>query len=128
MNGRSNSRSEESGAAAVELALILLPIVMIFAAIVDFGFIFNAQLGLTHAAREGVRQEVISAGTGAATAEDRFVAVSVSGISATVSPDCASGDEARVVIGGTYTYLMLSIIPGFEEVDLSGEAVMRCGG
>lgn len=45
----------ESGAAALEFALVLLVLVMLIAGTLQFGLVFNQWLMAEHAAREGVR-------------------------------------------------------------------------
>lgn len=44
-----------AGQALAELALILVPLVLILAGILQFGFVFGAQLGITNAVREAAR-------------------------------------------------------------------------
>jgi Flp pilus assembly protein TadG len=59
MNAMRRRLHNESGAAAVEFALIL-PILLLFVmGIIEFGFIFNRWITVTHAAREGVRVAVV---------------------------------------------------------------------
>ena len=48
-------RQTDSGAAAVELALLLPVLLLVLFGIVDFGRMYNAQIALSEAAREGVR-------------------------------------------------------------------------
>ncbi len=48
-------RRNEDGAAAVEFALVLPVLILLVFGIIEFGFVFNRWLGVTHAAREGVR-------------------------------------------------------------------------
>jgi Flp pilus assembly protein TadG len=43
------------GAAAVEMALVLPLLFLLIFGIIEFGFIFNRYITVTHAAREGVR-------------------------------------------------------------------------
>ncbi len=45
----------ERGAAAVEFALVLIPLIVLLLGIIEFGYIFNQQLTVTNAAREGAR-------------------------------------------------------------------------
>lgn len=120
--------SKERGAAAVEFAIIL-PLLMLFVGgIIDFGFVFNAQIGLAHAAREGVRVEAIGTGDGAATAEAAFVPIAVTGVVASVVQACPSADDrARVRIQADYSSFILpdAIL---SNITLNSEAVMRCGG
>ena len=56
----SDSRYRENGAAAVELAVVLPVLILILLGIIQFGFILNGQITLTHAAREGARLAVIN--------------------------------------------------------------------
>ncbi|SDP26321.1 Flp pilus assembly protein TadG [Pedococcus dokdonensis] len=56
---RTTRRRSESGASAVEFALILPVFVLIIAAILDFGFIFAQQVQLNNAARDAARQAVV---------------------------------------------------------------------
>src|SRR3954454_16726859 len=48
-------RASDRGAAAVEFALVLPLLLMLLVAIVRFGQVWNAQITMTQAAREGVR-------------------------------------------------------------------------
>lgn len=52
-NGTGHAR--ERGQALVEFALVLIPLALILLGILQFFFIFGAQIGLTNAAREGAR-------------------------------------------------------------------------
>lgn len=116
---------KERGAAAVEFAFILPILIALVGGIIDFGFAFNAQVGLAHAAREGVRVEAIGTGDGATTAEAAYVPLAVTGVAATVAQDCPSPDDrARVRIEATYSYFILP----FSDSTFESEAVMRCGG
>ena len=45
----------DRGAAAVEMAIVLPLLIMMILGIIDFSRVFNAQLQLSQAAREGVR-------------------------------------------------------------------------
>ena len=49
----------ERGAAAVEFALVLLPLCLILLGIIEFGWIFNQQISLSNAAREAARYYVV---------------------------------------------------------------------
>lgn len=52
-------KDSETGAAMVEFALILPLLVLLLLGIIQFGFIFNAQITLTSAVREGARHAVV---------------------------------------------------------------------
>lgn len=120
--------TEDSGAAAVEFALVLMPLLLLLGGIIDFGFAFNAQIGLTHAAREGVRVEALQTDDGKATALNAYTPLAVRDVDAEVARSCPHDDGASVRIWGTYDFFILSIIPGLDEITLQGQAVMRCGG
>ena len=47
--------NKQKGASAVEFALILMPLIVLIFAILQFGILFNNWIALTHAAREGAR-------------------------------------------------------------------------
>lgn len=49
----------ERGAAAVEFALVVLPLLLLLLGIMDFGWIFNQQVSLTNAARESARHYAV---------------------------------------------------------------------
>jgi Flp pilus assembly protein TadG len=47
------------GQSLVEFALVLMPLLLILLGIIQFGFIFNAQVTITNAAREGARTATV---------------------------------------------------------------------
>lgn len=123
-----HKHSDNRGAAAVEFALLLPILIVVFGGIIDFGFGFNAQVGLTHAAREGVRAEAIESGTGAATADDAFVPLAVDPNPAQVTRSCPDPDGAEITITADYSPFFVGILPMPDPLTLTGQAVMRCGG
>lgn len=68
-------RRDSRGQALVEMALVLPIFILLVMGIIDFGRLFNAQISITHASREGARQaavgtsdtQVVSLVKGAAT-------------------------------------------------------------
>ena len=56
MGSRRAGRTGESGQSMVEFALVLTPLLFILLGIVQFGFIFNAYITITNAAREAARE------------------------------------------------------------------------
>jgi hypothetical protein len=122
---RSRTRGGDDGAAAVEFAVILPLLLLIVGGIIDFGFMFNAQIAVTHAAREGVRVEAIGTGDPVATATASFTVVpGVSGFTASVSRSCPSGAGAQMRTQTTFEPLIIPI----GSRTLRSEAVMRCNG
>ena len=63
---RLNDRTER-GASAVEFALVVIPLLMIIAGIVNFGFVVAQQLALDNSVRAGARAGVVDRGTSAPT-------------------------------------------------------------
>lgn len=120
---RWGSDGPEHGAAAVEFALILTLLVALIGGIVDFGFAFNAQISLTHAAREGVRVEAIGTGDPVGVATAAFSAPAVTGFAVAVD-GCPGSDPARVQTSANYNFFFLP----FGTRSLTSEGVMRCGG
>lgn len=56
---RRPASDNERGAAAVELALVLFPLLLILLGIVEFGRVYSTQLRLQHAAREVAREAAL---------------------------------------------------------------------
>lgn len=119
-------RKTEEGAAAVEFALILPILALLIFGIIEFGFAFNTQISLTQAAREGVRLEALDTGDAEQGTRDAFLSLIGDGADLAITvTECPNGDEkARVVATYDYSPLFLPML----DVDLNGEAVMRCGG
>lgn len=57
---RRSSWGSDSGAAAVEFALVFPILILILIGIIEYGSVFNAQLMLTSAAREGARTMAVT--------------------------------------------------------------------
>jgi Flp pilus assembly protein TadG len=119
----------DAGGVAVEFALVVPLLLVILFGIVEFGFVFNTQIALTQAAREGVRREALGFDDAEATAQAAVLGSALRG-GATASltqvcPDDPTGtDEARMLV--TLDYEPLTALP--ISPALRGEAVMRCGG
>ncbi|WP_394555065.1 TadE/TadG family type IV pilus assembly protein [Agromyces sp. MMS24-JH15] len=59
---RRSGRRDERGAAAVEFALVVVPLLTLLFGIIDFGWIFNQQVSLSNAAREAARYYAVHDG------------------------------------------------------------------
>jgi len=128
-NGR--DERDDHGAAAVEMALVLPILILLVGGIIDFGFAFNTQISLTHAAREGVRVEAVTGNTADAetTALAAFQAPAASDVEADVTRECPHPDGARLVVTANSQIFFLQLVPFVDDqVSLQGQAVMRCGG
>jgi Flp pilus assembly protein TadG len=124
----------ERGAAAVEFALVLPLLVVILLGTIEFGRAYNAQISLTHAARETARHMVIhDDGTASATV---WAAASTAGRNA--APTLKSSDmaftatptkcTAGTMLTVTITYPLKTITGVANDMTLTGKAAMRCGG
>lgn len=124
----------DSGAAAVEFALIFPILFLVMAGVVDFGRMMYTQITLTNAAREGARAAIVSSAT---AAEVRTRASNAAGGFTTMTVDpglCAGpGTDASVTTSVPFTWVLLGpavgLIPGADTVlppTLSSTAVMRC--
>lgn len=115
-----------SGAAALEFALILPVLVLLVCGIIEFGFVFQAQLALTHAAREGARIAAVNkwdAGTPALVRAQAFpvAPVTITTIPANL-PGATSGTALTITLTHAYDWRVLPF-PG--TVQLQGTATMR---
>jgi Flp pilus assembly protein TadG len=125
MSQRSQRRNE-SGAAAVEFALVLLPLLLVVFGIVNFGLIYHQQIQLSGAAREGARTMAIRNDVDAARASAINAAPTVANVTVIVSPStCAPDSSVTVTVTHPFTFEYLF---GSQTITLSGTGVMRCNG
>jgi hypothetical protein len=127
---RRHAHDSEQGAAAVEMALILPLLLTLVFGIIEFGFVFNAQISLTQAVREGVRVGAIGDDMTEANMlgrmEDSYLGIGGGTLSGSGTP-CASGDtDGQARLTGRLAYT--TPIGRFGPFTLEAEAVMRCGG
>ena len=87
----------ERGVAAVEFALILPALMMMLLGIISAGTVYNGQISLAHAAREGARYGAIlspdqsfTSGTWASNVQARVISRSGGGLSSTVGTVCVA--------------------------------------
>lgn len=146
----------DSGAVAVEFALVMVPLLLILFGIIDFGFAFDNQLAVTAAAREGARTMAVefnnpnipNATTAAIQAvkdastqlkppvannKVAFTYMNLATNPPTQVASCASGGiNAIVAVTVTVTYEMHSTTGMFKPIldgkNLIGVGVMRCNG
>jgi Flp pilus assembly protein TadG len=118
--------TNEDGAAAVEMALVLPILLLLVFGIIEFGFIFNRYISVTHAAREGVRQ--LALGVAAEDAELKAEGATGDIVSADVSDPIActasepAADEVQMQCTTNYK-LNLFVID--STISLSSTARMR---
>lgn len=133
---------DDRGAAAVEFALVLVPLLMVIAGIVNFGVVFAQQLALDNSVRAGARAGVVNAGKSPTTeTQNQFnstaLARSLAGTVAVSNPGGAGSTckgstfGANLVVRGTVTTKFLipwplpkSLLP--KTVTLSSQAEFQC--
>jgi Flp pilus assembly protein TadG len=127
-------RQADRGAAAVEFALIVPLLLVVLFAIIDLGWVFNQQLSVTAAAREGARYFAVhTADSGAqAVAEDLVVDLLSQTPTITYESTCsddATDDKLTMVVEIPLTDLTgwLAVIAP-DDATLRGVGSMRCGG
>jgi len=120
--------SDERGAAAVEFALVFPLLIVLLFGIIEFGAMYNAQLMVTGAAREGARSMAVTgdAATAKLATIDAATGVALTASDIVVSAaTCAAGTNVTVTI--THDQHFLTGMFG-ASVDLSGKATRRCNG
>jgi Flp pilus assembly protein TadG len=126
-------RTNESGQAVVEFAVILPVLLMILFAILQFGIVFNNYIQVTAAAREGARKAAVSRSLGTAAAETaattsaKAAAPGLTQSSITVtypnSPTFAQGSDVTVQVTYPYSISILGII--VKSGNLTSSTTMR---
>ena len=124
-----NRFRSDKGAAAVEFAIVLVPLILLVMGIIDFGRAYNQQLEITSAAREGARVMAIqphssSAARAATIAAANGLSPSLTNGQITIS-NCTAGQPVTVAV----TYPLESATGWFDELfggNLTATAVMRC--
>jgi len=140
MNGlRTRARAgADTGAAAVEFALVLPFLLLLIFGIIDFGRAWNMQLALTQGAREGARVVALGGTAADATTRTQQAAFPVTGIGVAVTACPASvtpTSDAQVLATRTYNYVtpisgILNLIgqPALAVPTITGRGRMRCNG
>ena len=138
--GRNRSARDDSGAAAVEFALVLPILLVLVFGIVDFGRLYFTQITLTDAAREGARVLALEGASGsgytaaqADTDAQTRVLGAVTGVSGTVAVTtgaCTTGQPVTVTATTDFSFITpLPDLAGLLGITtVTGTGVMRCGG
>lgn len=110
------------------MALVLPILLLLVCGIIDFGRAYNAQVTLSHAARESVRVWALGGTAAEAEARAQAAAVGLTGVSITTTP-CTFGNATSVDVTADFAYLtpfIAELAPG--TTSFSAEGVMRCSG
>lgn len=120
----------ESGAAAVEFALLLPILLTLLLGIVEFSRFYNAQLSVSAAAREGARVMAIQDDPVLAEQTAREAAsLDSDNMQITVTPGTSNSCPDGGIVKVTVEYPMdLGLYGGVIHVKPEGEGVMRCNG
>ena len=133
-------RRNDQGAAAVEFALLLLPLLLILFGIIEFGRGFNMQLSMSHGAREGVRVLALGGTSADAVTSVEQAAFPVTGLTVTTvgcpTPVSLTTPPARVTVTRTYDPItplgaIMNMAGGGVAVTLptiQARGEMRCSG
>lgn len=127
---RFRDRCGERGAAAVEFALILPVLVLLVLGLVEFSRVYNVQISLSNAAREGARNMAIHNRPGDARTAASDAAPSINpaidGSQISINPGaCTAGGAVTVTINYN-----VALMTGFfgASIPLTGTGVFRCNG
>ena len=124
----SSRRRSESGAAAVEFALIASFLFLVLFGIIEFGRIFSELEVMNSAAREGARAAAVR-GTGDEVAEAVQLAAQPYEVDETptadiVCDDATSGDPVTVAWNQNFQ-ISVGLLPDFDQT-LEIKGVFRC--
>ncbi len=133
-----STSKNQSGAVAVEFALVLPIFLVLVLGIFEFGRAFNIQISLSEAAREAARYAAIHQSDSTYTVG----AAQAAGVAAAPSVDLDPGDisisssgtspcnvEVNIAYSTPWMTGFPGLVPGMPaELDVSGTGVMRCGG
>lgn len=129
MSFRLRRSDADRGAAAVEFALVLIPLLLIVYGIIDFGRFYQAQSTFTQAARVGAREASLNT-TSTTVQSDTANAAQFAGVAAgpsdvvlSPSTECSTGNaNVTVTITGTFKFLLLP----FNSFTVQGKATAPC--
>jgi Flp pilus assembly protein TadG len=121
------SQRSEKGAAAVEFALVMPLLLLLVFGIIEFGFVFNRYISVTHAAREGVRELALGVPVAQATADAANSSPNTGGGVVCVASEAtvaANDIQESMACQTTYAY---SYVPGLvgHTVTLRSTARMK---
>lgn len=134
-----SKEKNQSGASAVEFAIILPILMTLLLGIIEFSYLFNQQISLTQAAREGAREYALHQGTTGfdldATVQNAAPGLETVTASSVPSTGCPSGTSVIITVSHSYSsltgwfdFLNITTAGGTKAIVLEGQGAMRCGG
>lgn len=128
--------ASEKGAALVEFALVLLPLLLLLVGTADVGLLIYNQQILTNASREGARagsayRNVQTAvmdycrSTGSGWKLFSLVAPNSTGPRVILVPATAFQEDVVVTVEYDYTFLLPQLLGFSEQVTLAGQTTMK---
>lgn len=111
--------ASDSGASALEFAIIAPVLMLLLFGLIEFGFVFQGQLAVTHAAREGARIAAVNKWDGAIVESRAYPLTTSSGLSISRQD---LGESIRVTVTYPYQPRILTALP---VMNLASSAQMR---
>lgn len=135
MSRPARRRAVESGAVAVEFALLLPVLMLLIFGLIDFGRALNAQITLSQAARDGAR--LAAMGRPDAAARTQAAAIGLTGVNVTVwSCLPGAGLASSATVQATYSFSFATPVGAFTalfgqaqsggQLTLTAQSVMPC--
>ena len=118
-------KKNSTGAAFVELAIIIPVLLLLIVGIVEFGWIYSGYITLTGAAREGARVAAVNGDYQDAIDEHVKSQPMLSITSTQISGGENQGDDITVVLKGNVNLLVKLLTFLDDPFPLSAEATMR---
>ncbi|GGK39076.1 hypothetical protein GCM10010124_34830 [Pilimelia terevasa] len=121
---RGHAAGADRGAAAVEMALVLPLLAAVLFGIIDFGRMFNAQISLTEAAREGARAVALGLDP------DTRIAATLGAVPGTPEVTACAGDrDDDAVVALRQEFEAITPVDALlGGVTLTATGVMPCAG
>lgn len=112
---------KDAGAAAVEFALLLFPVLLLIMGLIQYGFVLNAKISVTHAAHEGARLDAVN------PSADVFARVKATGAPTVAILDAEIQNPVcgEVTVRHIFPTPLLGII-GVGEIPVNGTGVESC--
>lgn len=114
--------TSDRGASALEFALVIPVLLLLLFGIIEFGVIFQNQLALTHAAREGARMAAVGQWNVTTVKARAYPVVPTVTVSPATPSTTPHGTAITVTLTYNYDWVLLPF-PG--TIQLKSQAVMR---